>query len=872
MRNLFGSFLAAFLLASTHAGDEFEFPEISRAAAFLAPNESPAPRQYAPDREIEIRRLSLDVTPDFKARTVAGTATLVFSPIARPLPELRLDAVDLAIASVTGSEKIQDFQVTGKNLIITFASPIPAGRESRVTITYSAEPRLGLYFRTPEMGYPAGDMQVWSQGESTEARHWYPCYDFPNAKFSSEITCHVPSGMTALSNGKLVSQETDARGLVAFHWLQEKPHVNYLVALVAGYLTKIEDRHRDIPLALYTAPSDAPQAKNSFADTRDIMAFFEKEIGYNFPWPKYDQACVLDFHWGGMENTSLTTLTDRTLFKSETENIRSSQSLVAHEMAHQWFGDLVTCKDWSHAWLNEGFATYYARLYEGAKNGHAAFLYSSIGSRRSILERFNDTRGIVTRKFREPEDQFAAYGYLAYGKGSWVLQMLRAQLGDDLFRHSIKAYLEAHQFGNVTTDDLLQVLEKTSGRSFDQFFDQWVYHAHHPELDVDYSWDENSHQARVSIRQTQKLSDDILLFDFPLTIRFKGKFGVTDRTAHVKEAGQDFSFPLESPPVTVSLDPEASLLAKFNFNPPAAMLHQQLLDADDVAGRLFALEKLERRNDHETIRRIQAALNSDKFYGVRIEAARALQSIHNPEALAALIASRSQADARVRDQVIASIGRFYDQTALAALRETLDREKNPDIRAQAIRGLGSYPNSETRPTLLALLDSQSYRNSLVDSAIGAMKSQADPLYLAPLRDSLRRREADLTSATMVRGFDALASIARLQDNKDETRQFLVSYVNHPRETIRRGALTALGTLRDMKAVTLLESFASAGKESSDQAFAERALTALRDTAKPADPNLPDLRREVLDLQKENRDLRRDFDLLKKKLETPAKRK
>ena len=209
------------------------------------------------------------------------------------------------------------------------------------------------------------------------------------------------------------------------------------------------------------------------------MAFFEQEIGVPFPWAKYYQTCVNDFVAGGMENTSATTLTDATLFKDDTENIRNSQSLVSHEMAHQWFGDLVTCKDWSHVWLNEGFATYYQVLYDGWKNGHDALLYDLYANARSVTSVVSDTNAIVRRNYDDPFDMF---NYLAYPKGGWVLHMLRSQLGKDLYRQCIKTYLERHRYGNVTTEDLRAVIEELSGRPYDQFFDQWLYHAHYPEL------------------------------------------------------------------------------------------------------------------------------------------------------------------------------------------------------------------------------------------------------------------------------------------------------------------------------------------------------------------------------------------------------
>ncbi len=337
--------LPAALTSTARAETDSEALECSKSASFLAPLDSPDRFKYAADREVEVLHLALTVTPDFKQRTIEGTATLRFKPIAKPVQEIKLDAVDLAIHTVTATENIQAYQLTADKLVITFTEPIPTGREASVTISYFAEPTEGLYFRTPEMGYKPGDTHLFTQGEEILARHWYPCFDSPNQKFTSEVSCRVPEGMTVISNGRLLEQTKDsAAGLDVFHWSQEKPHANYLITLVAGYLARIEDKYRDIPLAFYTPPSEIRYATNSFLGTKDMLAFYEQEIGVPYPWPKYDQICVNDFVEGGMENTTATTLTDSLLFTGATENIRSSDGVVAHELAHQWFGDLVTCK------------------------------------------------------------------------------------------------------------------------------------------------------------------------------------------------------------------------------------------------------------------------------------------------------------------------------------------------------------------------------------------------------------------------------------------------------------------------------------------------------------------------------------------------
>ncbi len=838
-------------------------------AAFFSGAESTGEIKYAPDRKVDISHLALDVTPDFEKRTVRGEVTLTFKPIAKPLDELRLDGVDLTVAEVSSTAKIKAYQNTGKEIVVTFVEPILAGRETRLTVRYSAQPREGLYFRVPSNGYRREDMHLWSQGESAEARQWFPCYDYPNAKFTSEVTCRVPEGMMVLSNGRQISAEKDAAtGLVAVHWKQELPHANYLITLIAGYFEKLEDKHGDLPLRFYTPPSDAKQAALTFADTKPAMEFFEKEIGVPFPWAQYGQVVVRDFTWGGMENTSLTTLTEWTLHTPETENITTSEGLVAHELAHQWFGDLVTCKDWSHVWLNEGFATYYAAIEGGHRHGRDFFLYEMHNVAQGIIGDTSAPKPIVFRGYKSSFEQF---DNRAYGKGAWVLHMLRSELGEELFRRCVKTHLERHRFGNVVTEDFRAVIEELSGRSYDEFFDQWLYHAHFPELEVNYSWDEKTKLARVTVRQQHKTSELVRVFRFPLLLRFKMKDGMSiDHRVEVKEKEEDFYVPLAGAPEIVRIDPEVALLAKIVFKPAPAMLHAQLADQSDAIGRVLAAEELGEKHDDETVSKLKAALNDDAFFGVRIKAAASLKKIHTEAALEALAASRKQPDARVRNAVVGDLGGFFHPRALAALQQSLATEKNPAIIATAIRGLGAYHQPAVKETLLKFLHADSFRNQLAEAAIAAMRAQDDTGYLAPLREVLARGEDAFSSRDFGHGLDALAYLDRNEKSRDSVREFLTGFINHKRERLQLGAMHALGLLEDPKAIPLLETFKSMPKETPQHEEADKAIAALRAVNKPND-NLKDLRTEVLDLQKANRELKKDFEDFKKRVEAADKK-
>lgn len=859
--------LATSLFWAALTSGALESLHCAREHAALAPADSSAHRKYAPDRDFDLLHLAIDVTPDFKARSVAGETTIRFKPIAKPLEQLKLDAVELAVESVTSSEKIAAWQATDAHVIVTFSEPVAPDKESTVTVKYSATPRKGLYFRTPEMGYKPEDMHIWTQGEPIEARHWYPSFDSPNEKFTSEVTCRVPAGMVVLSNGKLMSEEKQAGSeLIAVRWLQEKPHVNYLICLVAGRLKKIEDKYKDIPMAFYTPASQIEQAKYSFDGTKDMMAFFEKEIGVPYPWAKYYQVCVDDFGWGGMENTSLTVLSDRTLHTPEFETLRSSYSLVAHELAHQWFGDLVTCKDWANLWLNEGFASYYDLLYDRHRYGNDSFLYGLYSSAKGIVSQPDQTNSVVRRDYNEPEQQF---GYQVYPKGAWILHMLRSQLGEELYRKCIQTYVERHQYGTVTTDDLSAVLQEFSGRSFDQFFDQWVYHASQPDLGISYSWDEKAKLAKLTIDQKQKLSEDVLLFNVPLTIRFKTRSAVVDRQITVKEKSEDFYFPLAEAPEIVRVDPELALLARITFSPPTSMLYAQLADKQDVIGRIIAAEQLGSKKERGAVAKLKDVLNNDAFHGVRMAASKALQSINTDDAYEALLASTRQPDARARRQVLSDIASFYRERTYENATKVLQDEKNPDLRAQALSTIGAYPKPEVAETLRKALNSESYKNVIADGAVNGMRAQGDAKYVEPLLATLKQHEPRFTSAGFARALDTLAYLARQQEDKTAVREFLISQVNHKKQRVQLAVLAALGTLNDPQAIAVVERFTASTAQSPERTAAEKSLTMLREN-RPASAELGTMRTEVLNLQKENRDLRKEIDDLKKKFEALSK--
>ncbi len=819
---------------------------------------------YAPDRQVDVRHIKLDVTPDFAKRTVAGTASITVRPISKPVEILHLDGIDLTVKAVRcDGAKVVDFVSTRADLQIAFSEPLAVGTEITVHVDYAAQPNAGLYFRTPEMGYPATDTHIWTQGETHESRFWFPCFDYPNERSTTEVICHVPKGMTVLSNGRRMGELVDSNGLTAVRWLQEKTHPNYLICLVAGNLEKLEKQHRDIPLGFYTQPSLFEHAENSFRDTPNIMKFYEEEIGLPFPWPKYDQVTIHDFTAGGMENTTLTTLMTNTIFAKETENIRSSRNLDAHEMAHQWFGDFVTCKDWSHLWLNEGFATYYTHLYAGHAEGRDAMLYGLYqDATNQILTQRNDKTPIVFRGYKNAMEQF---DYRAYPKGSWVLHMLRSQLGPGLYRQCIKAYLEKHALSNVVSDDLRQVIEEHSGQSMDRFFDQWLYHPRHPDLKITYGWMMKERLAKVTIEQTQKIDQDVLLFQFPTVLRFVVDGKTVDHAIDVTKQKEDFYVPLINKPSIVRFDPEYSVLAEVTFDLPNELLKAQIENRDDMIGRLFACKAFGERKTHESVGMLEKVLNEDPFFGVRIVAASSLAKHESDEAYLVLENCwNKQIDARVRTAAVKHlVDRFTEHTP-TLIAKILSEERNPAILANAVRALGRFHGEDSRNRIVGFLQSESFRNEIAVAAIDAIKQQNDPSYKAILMKVLEKNERRFTSRDFGKGLETLGHVVISLNKKEDVRDFLLQYVNHPMPRTRQSAMSALGTLGDATAISILESYSGSNDRVTSKA-AQQAIDKIRESKPTIPSELVELRKDMAKMKKNNEKLQTDLNDVQKQI-------
>ncbi|MGH7295537.1 MAG: M1 family metallopeptidase, partial [Polyangiaceae bacterium] len=417
--------------------------------------------------------------------------------------------------------------------------------------------------------------QVWSQCQEEDARHWLPCHDKPHVKMATEITVTAPAGWKVLGNGELTKQSGSS-----FTWTMKEPHPSYLVTLVAGEFDGDATTAGKVHVQYYVPKGRLADIERCFGKTPAMIAHFAEFTGVAYPYEKYAQVCVGDFIFGGMENTSATTLTDAALHDERSHQDQRNDGLIAHELAHQWYGDLLTCKDWSQGWLNEGFATYFEIVWREKDEGWDAARHGLFEKAQSYFaEDAQYRRSIVTRMYKDPIEVFDRH---LYEKGGLVLDMLRSELGDALFQAGIRHYTKKHAGENVVTADLARAFEEATGRNVEWFIDQWVHRGGHPELDVAHEWDDDAKCARLTVKQTQKTDDATPLFRASVTVGFVLHGGATQehRIEIEPRREQTFLFPLAGKPALVRFDPSDRLLKKLTMKLGEDMLKEMLSDRD----------------------------------------------------------------------------------------------------------------------------------------------------------------------------------------------------------------------------------------------------------------------------------------------------
>jgi aminopeptidase N len=870
-----------------HLGDGYSLLHMStptpKARSFELPGDKV---QYAPDRPADVRHVKLDIELDFEQEVISGTASITFVALYEEVRTITLDAVALQIKKVVlaGSRELE-YSTTNKHLIVTLDRSYQHGEEFSIAVTYQARPRAGLYFVKPASEDPTRPLQVYTYGQPRYHSHWFPCHDAPNDRATTEVIVTVPAQLQTVSNGNLLAI-TDNGPTKTYHWRHDVAHAMYLVSLVVGDFAVIEDSYNGKPVTYYVRKDRRDDALLYMGKTPQMMRFFSEYTGVEYPYDHYAQT-VVEIFTGAMEHTTATThgftllIDKRASLDLGPEHV----SIVAHELSHQWFGDLVTCRDWPNGWLNEGFATYFENLWNEHDLGNDYFKHSMLQLKRGYLdEDARYRRPVVYHVYHD--GGFELFDAHLYHKGGWVLHMLRHQLGDATFRRAIKAYLERYREKEVITADLERTLEDVTGRSMAQFFQQWIYSGGYPAFEVSYSWDSEHKLAKLKIKQTQKINDltpcFVTLVDLAFTVPLSDEAAKDEQTTQTRtipmqvvvgedgQIEQSFYFPLEREPLMVRFDPDGWLLKTLKFERPTKMLRYQLEHDPDILGRIEAAEALGDKDELEAVTALGVALYHDPFWGVRSAAATALGKLGTDLAQGFLIQALEKLDAtqfsRVRASAAAALGKFQapQQEELArksaqVLQQVLEAgDISYRVEYAAAEALGKTRVAGCVDLLEKLIERPSWLSYVQRGIFSGMAATSEDRVVAIMTSHLLHmsNHPTLRRAAAV-GLSQVGRYRHLYSR--EARQLAVTTLCVAIEhdswgPTRSAAAQALMSLREKRAIDVLERQAAQELHSGVQRNMRMAAHVLR-TTDENEEQVRQLRKDLDELREENRKLK-----------------
>lgn len=740
----------------------------------------------ARNRTYDVLHYRIVVEFDEPKKKVNGIVSITLVPFLARLDSLDFDAEGLDVHRVTiGAGTALRYAVLPRVLRIWVDKAYTYRDTITISTAYSSVPRKGLYFVQPDSAYADKPWQIWTQGEAEENHYWFPCYDFPNDRATSEIIATVQNEYTVLSNGRLLGV-TEDKETKTYHWKQEKPHASYLITLVAGAYEVLEDRYKDIPVFTYVYPHQVQDAKRIFRETADMIRFFSETIGYEYPWEKYAQVTIADFMWGGMENTSATTLNDESaIFDERAELDRSSRGLIAHELAHQWWGDLITCKDWRHLWLNEGFATYFEGVHEEYRLGKDQSAYSTLEDQRAVIIS-DKTVG------RKPIVSVNSYGANLYPRGAAVLHMLRFVLSEELFWRAIQHYARRYEFRCVETNDFRLAIEESTGQNLSWFFDQWVYKAGYPEFEVSYRWDESARSVLLSVKQVQEMDSLTGVFRMPADVEITTASGARLHRLQIAKQQEEFAIPVDSKPTLVVFDKGNWILKEVRFPKSREELVYQLRSSKDVVERLTALEQLrsssESMSDEALFQLFRDVARADSFWALRMEAVNTIVRMSMPGVENVLIEACEDEKSNVRQAAVNHLGRFHSDRVREVLRKTMDEDLSYVVNAEALKAYAKVDSASAYDVAVSHLETPSYDNDICRAALSVLGSLADRRAIPHLIEYSAYGKPKKTREV------ALTGLRRFVREEKAVQDWTISLVNDRMKEVRLAAIRMLDSI------------------------------------------------------------------------------
>jgi aminopeptidase N len=575
----------------------------------------------------------LHVSFDWDKSHLHGVANITLSPRFYPQDTLVLDAKDMEIHFVFLDKQQLKYVYNGEQLKIALNKTYTRSDTLTVKVEYTAKPdeRIqggssaiagdkGLYFINPRGENPNVMPQIWTQGETESNSVWFPTIDSPNQKMSQDLYITVADKYTTLSNGLLLSSKKNSDGSRTDHWQQRLPHAPYLTMMGIGEFKVVKDswtrsNGKKVEVHYYVEPEWESYAKAIFGNTPEMLTFFSTVLGYEYPWDKYHQIVVRDYVSGAMENTGAVIFGDM-LYSNERELLDGNwESIIAHELFHHWFGDLVTCESWSNLPLNESFANYSQFLWDEYKYGLDEAEYNAEKEAEGYFAsaKSQGHHNLIWFDYSDKEQMFDGH---SYNKGGRILHMLRNYLGDEAFFAGIKHYLHKHEFKPAEAHELRIAFEEVSGEDLNWFFNQWFFAKGHPKIIVEQTRSKDS--VSIKITQAQNFSE-FPLYKIPMTISLFDANGRHNHKIILDKNICVFSYPVKDTLYSVIPDADHVILAEWFDKKPVHQFEYQFFHGGKYADRKAGLNNLAKSKDPLRDAVIIAALD-DPFYQIRIDA------------------------------------------------------------------------------------------------------------------------------------------------------------------------------------------------------------------------------------------------------------
>lgn len=756
-------------------------------------------RHYPPDRVVDINHMKLQMRfENLNDAKFTAIETITVTPIGTDAAGLKLDAVGLKINSVKLDSKAVEFSQDDETITLRFDPALPVGQKKEIVFDYVCDhPTDGMVFTPSSSAAPQYTAEVHTQGESQFNRHWFICHDFPNERMSTELIVDVPAGFSVSSNGKLVSNLTSGDRAI-WHYLQEKPHVSYLVSLIIGKFDIVEVPYSHVPLKVWVPVGLGDEVLQTYGRTGEMIDLFEKRFGVPYQWDRYDQLCVKNFGAGGMENTSATTMYPTAILDKTALLDGDLDGLISHELCHQWTGDTITCKSWAHIWLNEGWATYGSALWNEQRFGQDGYLESIRGS-FGVAQR-DKTSGdqpTVSPVYSSPEETFRRAGN-PYPKGSSVLHMLRMMLGEDVFWKGVQLYMSRFALNVAETNDFRYAMEEVSGKGLEWFFDQWFYRPGCPELKANVRYDGEKRELLVDVDQTQKIDERTPAFRFSLPVAVRTASGDHTYTIDIAEKSTTYRTTLDGPPSIVAIDPYLHVLKTITTEKPMAMWIEQARNGPTIVAKMEAIEALAKTDLPEHIALLNQIIRDDKIrYTLRNVAVDALAGYSSDQAKDAFVAIAKSdiAEARVRSNIVDKLRKFPKEKVAEMLTNFAKNDPSYATRVNAIEGLASLKVKEQADLIAELVNFKSQHEQVRNAALRALADLDDARGLDLAMKYAAYGNMDRARPTAI---DCIAKLAK--HDKDKAVTFLLGLLNDPENRAAGAVGGALADIGDDRAI------------------------------------------------------------------------